>query len=350
MQQLARQGMEDGAFGFSTGLTYPPGAYSDTNELVSICEAISDLGGFYMSHARYTKGDQLLDPFREAIEIGQRGGVPAHISHYHSPVEGMGARMIDLVDEGRNAGVDVTFDQYPYAAASTILHSLLPYWVHAGGPDALVERIKSPRVRDEIGDSVNPMWGSTLDNYIFSHIGSDKNKEWEGRSLTDMADFENKRMVDSICDLLIEENLEVGFVARTGNPENIRQIVRHSAHMVGSDGVLTGEMPNPRTFGTFPYVLGQFSREEGLFRMVEAVRKMTALPAQRLGFQDRGILRDGMKADIVVFNPDTVKANATFEEPKQYPEGISHVIVSGKIVIDNGKHTGALPGRALKSQ
>ena len=185
---------------------------------------------------------------------------------------------------------------------------------------------------------------------IRDSIGSDKNKEWEGRSLTDMADFENKRMVDSICDLLIEENLEVGFVARTGNPENIRQIVRHPAHMVGSDGVLTGEMPNPRTFGTFPYVLGQFSREEGLFRMEEAVRKMTALPAQRLGFQDRGILRDGMKADIVVFNPDTVKANATFEEPKQYPEGISHVIVSGKIVIDNGKHTGALPGRALKSQ
>ena len=350
MQELARQGMEDGAFGFSTGLTYPPGAYSDTDELAAICEAIAPLGGFYMTHARYTKGDQLLDPFREAIEIGQRGGVPTHISHYHSPVDGMGERMIALVDEARNAGVDVTFDQYPYAAASTILHSLLPYWVHAGGPAALVERIKDPAVREEIGDSVNPMWGSTLDNYIFSHIGSDKNKEWEGRSLTDLADFESKRMVDSICDLLIEENLEVGFVARTGNPENIRAIVRHPAHMVGSDGVLTGEMPNPRTFGTFPYILGQFAREEGLFRMEEAVRKMTALPAQRLGLQDRGILRDGMKADVVVFDPETVEAKATFDNPKQYPEGINYVIVNGKLVIDNGVHTGALPGRALKSQ
>jgi N-acyl-D-amino-acid deacylase len=214
----------------------------------------------------------------------------------------------------------------------------------------LLERIKDPAVREQIGDAVNPMWGSTLDNYIFSHIGSDKNKEWEGRSMTDLANFQGKKMVDSICDLLIEENLEVAFVARTGNPENIRTIVRHPAHMVGSDGVLTGEMPNPRTFGTFPYVLGQFAREEGLFRMEEAVRKMTALPAQRLGLQDRGILRDGMKADVVVFNPDTVEAKATFEDPKQYPVGIDYVIVNGKLVIDNGNHTGALPGRALKSQ
>ena len=350
MKELARQGMRDGAFGFATGLTYPPGAYSETDELVVISEAIADLGGFYMTHARYTKGDQLLDPFREAIEIGQRSGIPVHISHFHSPVDGMGERMIGLVDEGRNAGVDVTFDQYPYAAASTILHSLLPYWVHAGGPAVLLERIKDPAVREQIKDAVNPMWGSTLDNYVFSHIGSDKNKEWEGRSMTDLADFQSKKMVDSICDLLIEENLEVAFVARTGNPENIRTIVRHPAHMVGSDGVLTGEMPNPRTFGTFPYVLGQFAREEGLFRMEEAVRKMTALPAQRLGLQDRGILRDGMKADVVVFNPDTVEAKATFEEPKQYPVGIDYVIVNGKLVIDNGTHTGALPGRALKSK
>jgi len=350
MKELARQGMQDGAFGFATGLTYPPGAYSETDELVAISEAIADVGGFYMTHARYTKGDQLLDPFREAIEIGQRSGIPVHISHFHSPVDGMGERMIGLVDEGRNAGVDVTFDQYPYAAASTILHSLLPYWVHAGGPAVLLERIKDPGVREQIRDAVNPMWGSTLDNYVFSHIGSDKNKEWEGRSMTDLADFQSKKMVDSICDLLIEENLEVAFVARTGNPENIRTIVRHPAHMVGSDGVLTGEMPNPRTFGTFPYVLGQFAREEGLFRMEEAVRKMTALPAQRLGLQDRGILRDGMKADVVVFNPDTVEAKATFEEPKQYPVGIDYVIVNGKLVIDNGTHTGALPGRALKSQ
>ena len=350
MQDLARQGMEDGAFGFATGLTYPPGAYSDTSELVAVCQAIKDLGGFYITHARYSLGDRLLDPFREAVEVGRRSGVPVHISHYHSPVDGMGQRMIDLVDESRDSGVDVTFDQYPYAAASTILHSLLPYWVHAGGPGALLQRVQDRRVREQIGDSVNPMWGLTLDHYIFSHIGSEKNKEWEGRSLVDLAHAQGKKMVDAICDLLIEENLDVAFVARTGNPDNIRTIVKHPAQMVGSDGLLTGDMPNPRSYGTFPYVLGQFVREEGLLRLEEAVRKMTAIPAQRLGLSDRGILRDGMKADIVMFDPDRVEATATFEDPKQYPHGIDYVLINGEVVVDNGTHTGALPGRALRSQ
>ena len=350
MQELARQAMRDGAFGFSTGLTYPPGAYSDTNELAAVAQAVSEMGGFYMTHARYSLGDRLLDPFKEAIEIGRRSGAPVHLSHYHSPVDGMGQRMIDLVDEGRDSGIDVTFDQYPYAAASTVVHSLLPYWVHAGGPEVLLQRIQDRRVREEIGESVNPMWGLSLDYYIFSHIGSAKNKEWEGRSLVDLAQAKGKKMVDAICDLLIEENLDAAFVARTGNPDNIRTIVRHPAHMVGSDGLLTGDMPNPRSYGTFPYVLGQFVREEGLLRLEEAVRKMTAIPAQRLGLSDRGVLRDGMKADIVVFDPDRVQAKSTFEQPKQYPEGIDYVVVNGKLVVDKGEHTGALPGRALRSQ
>ena len=350
MQELARQGMQDGAFGFATGLTYAPGAYSDTSELVAVCDAIKEFGGFYMTHARYSLGDGLLDPFREAIDIGRRSGVPVHISHYHSPVDGMGERMVTLVDDGRDSGVDVTFDQYPYAAASTILHSLLPYWVHSGGPVALLERIKDRKVRDELGDSVNPMWGLDLDQYLFSHIGSAQNKEWEGRSLTDLASSQGKGMVDAICDLLIEENLEVAFVARIGNQNNIRTIVRHPAQMVGSDGLLTGEMPNPRSYGTYPYILGQFVREERLLHLEEAVRKMSAIPAQRLGLKDRGILRDGMKADIVIFDPDRVAARATFDQPMQYPIGIDYVLVNGVLVVDNGVHTGALPGRALRSQ
>ncbi|MCI0846510.1 MAG: amidohydrolase family protein, partial [Chloroflexi bacterium] len=350
MQDLARQGMRDGAFGFSTGLTYPPGAYSDTDELASVCQAVGELGGIYFTHARYSLGDRLLDPFREAVEIGKRSRVPVHISHYHSPVEGMGERMVALVDEGRNSGVDVTFDQYPYAAASTVLHSMLPYWVHAGGPNALLRRISDGAVREEISESIEPTWGRSLDHYIFSHLGSAKNKEWEGRSLVDLAQAQGKKMVDAVCDLLIEENLEVAFVARTGNPDNIRTILRHPAQMVGSDGLLTGGMPNPRSYGTFPYILGQFVREEGLLSLEDAVRKMTSMPAQRLGLSDRGILRDGMKADLVIFDPKTVGALATFEDPKQYPEGIDYVIVNGRLVIDGGAHTGALPGRALRSQ
>jgi N-acyl-D-amino-acid deacylase len=348
MQSLVEQGLKDGAFGFSTGLTYVPGAYSDTNELVEVCKALRPYGGIYVTHSRYSLGDRLLDPFREAIDIGRYAEVPVQISHFHNPVEGMGEQMVRLVDESRNSGVDVTFDQYPYPASSTLLLSLIPPWVHAGGPRNLVDRIASPDIRHQIKDQIYPQWGGDLDQYIFSHIGSAKNKEWEGRSLEDMALAQRKTMVDTICDLLLEERLEVAFVARTGNSENVRTILKHSAQMVGSDGLLTGDKPNPRTYGTFPYILGQIVREEELLSLEEAVRKMTAVPAQRLGLKDRGILRDGMKADMVVFDPETVRATATFEDPKKLPIGIEYVFVNGGLVIERGKHTGALPGRALK--
>ena len=305
-------------------------------------------GGLYVTRCRYSLGDRLLDPFKEAINIGQEAGVPVQISHFHSSLDGMGERMVSLIDDGRSMGVDVTFDQYPYPASSTLLLSLIPYWVHAGGPGELLGRLKSPDVRERIKDSVLPQWGGDMKDYTFSHIGSDKNKEWEGRSLDDMSRAQSKRIVDTICDLLIEENLDVAFVARTGNPDNIRTILKHPAQMVGSDGILTGERPNPRSYGTFPFVLGQLAREEKVIRLEDAVRKMTSIPAQRLGLKNRGILRDGMKADVVVFDPERVRATATFEDPKRLPVGIDYVLVNGVVVIDKGEHTGALPGRALR--
>ena len=351
MQDLTRQGMRDGAFGFTTGLTYAPGAYSDTDELAAIATAAAEQGGFYCTHARYTLGDRLLDPFREALEVGRRSGAPVHISHYHSPVAGLGAQMTGLVDEARNRDQDVTFDQYPYPAASTILHSLLPYWVHAGGPQALMARIAEPRVREMMVRAVEPQWGGqTLDNYIFAHIASDKNKEWEGRSLEELAQHRQARMVDAVCDLLVEEDLQVAFVARTGNLENIREIASHPAQMIGTDAILTGGRPNPRTYGTYPYVLAQFVRGEGLFSLEEAIRKMTGAPAQRLGLRDRGVIRNGAKADLVLFDPQTVDTPATFDDPAQFPVGIDYVAVNGTLVIDNGQNTGARPGRALRSQ
>lgn len=351
MRDLTREGMRDGAFGFTTGLTYAPGAYSNTDELAAIATVAAEEGGFYCTHSRYTLGDRLLDPFREALEIGRRSGAPVHISHYHSPVAGLGTQMTGLVDEARNRGLDVTYDQYPYPAASTVLHSLLPYWVHAGGPQALMTRLADPNVRDLMVRAVEPQWGGqTLDNYIFAHIASDKNKEWEGRSLEELAAHRGGRMVDAVSDLLLEEDLQVAFVARTGNLENIREIASHPAQMIGTDAILTGGRPNPRTYGTYPYVLAQFVRGEGLFSLEEAIRKMTGAPARRLGLTDRGVIRDGAKADLVLLNPGDVDTPATFDDPLQYPVGIDYVAVNGSLVIDNGRHTGARPGRALRSR
>ncbi len=347
MRQLAEQGMRDGAFGFSTGLSYAPNIYSDTNELAAIADAVAPHGGIYVTHSRYGLGDRMLDPFRESIEVGRRSGAPVQLSHYHHPVQGMGERMIALVDDARNQNIDVTFDQYPYPAASTILLSLIPAWVHEGGPARLLERIAARNVRDAIANDVYPQWGGSLADYKFSHIGSAKNKEWEGRSLEDMARAQGKRMVDAICDLLIEERLEVAFVARVGNAENIRSIMRHPAQMAGSDGLMTGDMPNPRTYGTFPYLLGQAVRN-GDLRLEDAVHKMTGAPANRLGLADRGILRNGAKADVVVFNPEAIRAEATFDDPKRLATGIERVFVNGTPVWEQGRHTGALPGRALR--
>ena len=329
------------------GLTYVPNVYSDTHELTEISRAVTPYGGIYVTHTRYGLGDRLLDPFREAVAVGRESGAPVQISHYHNPVQGMGEKMIALVDEARANGIDVTFDQYPYPAASTILLSLIPPWVHEGGPSRLLQRIGERRVRDEIANDVYPQWGGSLADYMFAHVGSAKNKEWEGRSLEDMARAQGKRMVDTICDLLIEERLDVAFVARTGNPENIRAIMQHPAQMAGSDGLMTGDMPNPRTYGTFPYLLGQAVRD-GLLRLEDAVHKMTGAPARRLGLPDRGILRNGMKADVVLFNPDTIRAEATFEDPKRLATGIEYVFVNGTLVWNQGRHTGALPGRALR--
>ena len=347
MRALAEQGMRDGAFGFSTGLSYVPNIYSDTDELAAIAGAVAPYGGIYVTHTRYGLGDRLLDPFREAVEVGRRSGAPVQISHYHHPVQGMGERMIGLVDDARNRDVDVTFDQYPYPAASTILLSLIPAWAHEGGPARLLERIATREARDAMADDVYPQWGGSLADYVFAHVGSAKNKEWEGRSLEDMARAQDKRMVDTICDLLIEERLEVAFVARTGNPDNIRAIMKHPAQMAGSDGLMTGDMPNPRTYGTFPYLLGQAVRD-GDLRLEDAVHKMTGAPARRLGLRDRGVLRDGAKADVVIFNPDTVRAEATFDDPKRLATGIDYVFVNGTLVWEQGRHTGALPGRALR--
>ena len=348
MQQLIESGMKDGAFGFSTGLTYVPNVYSDTNELIELAKAVKPYGGMYVTHCRYGLGDRLLDPFKEAITIGVESGVPVQISHYHSPITGMGDQMVTLIDQGLEQGVDLTFDQYPYPAASTLLASLVPPWVHEGVPRNLLENLQSGEVRESIKEDVYPQWGGSLEDYYFSHIGSQVNQEWVGRSFMDLVRQKNMSVVDVMSELLVEENLNVGFVARTGNSDNIRSIIQHPHQMVGSDGIMVGENPNPRTYGTFPYILGQLVREEGLLTLESAIHKMTGVPSQRLGLNDRGLIKNSYKADLVIFNPDKVGTQATFESPKAFAEGINYVMVNGKIVLSEGVLTRELSGRALR--
>ena len=352
MKAVVREAMEEGACGLSTGLDYPPGAYADTHELIELCRVVTDMGGFYHTHTRASLAKQgLLAPWEEALEIGRQSGIPVHLTHYRQRSLGVGSQQdyLGLVENARDEGMDVTFDCYPYIYGSTRAIISIPNWAKDGGPERLKQALKSPqdreRMRQDIGDT---HLGSTIGSGWLTNFRKSHNKRYEGHSLEEIARMRGQDVLDAFFDLLLEEELGICRVLEGTNPQTLPAFVAHPYGMVGSDAILLGEYPSPRTYGCFPIILAEFVRAEKHLRLPEAIRKMTSFPAQRLGLKGRGILRDGMKADIVVFNPNTVKAPATRTQPKQFPLGIPYVIVNGQVVIDNGEHSGALPGRALR--
>jgi len=351
---MLREALGDGAFGISTGLTYPPGGFAPTEEVSDLCRVVADIGGIHVCHVRYSLGDAFRDPFLEAIEISRRSGVPLHISHYASRwrVNGQFRPLLQLVDEARDEGLDVTFDAYPYSAGGSSRATVaLPDWLQEDGPDALMERLADDRSRARMRAETDPRQARWRDpaGWHLTGFAETANKGYDGLNLHEIAELANKDPLDTLCDLLLEEQLRLSYVSHdANNPVTVRKMLAHSQCMVGSDGLLIGDHPSPRSYGTFPKMLGDLAREEGLLTMADAIRKMTWFPAQLLGLSDRGIIRDGAKADVVVFDPARVHAPATLAEPKLYPEGIPHVIVNGVSVIENYEHTGATPGRALK--
>lgn len=349
MKQLLRTGMAEGAFGLSTGLDYPPGSYADAAELAVLCREVAKLGGIYHTHVRYGLGDRFLDPFREALAIGRQSGVPTHITHFYqsSTATGGADRMLALVEDARDEGLDVTFDSYPYIYSSTRLLIVVPQWAHDGGPERLAEVLRSGEARDRLRQEIQPRAPSWQHMWI-THLTRPEHRAYEGRSVSEVAQMMGKDVVDTICDLLVAEDLGVSYVSAGANAMTLPKFVSHPLSMVGSDGLLIGEHPSPRSYGAFPLILGQYVREEGFLSLPEAVRKMTSFPAQRLGLPDRGLLRDGFKADMVVFDAQTVRAPGTRSQPKQFPVGIEYVIVNGQVVVDQGRHTGTLAGRALR--
>ncbi len=349
MRAMLREGMEEGAFGISTGLDYPPGNYADTDELVALSEEAARLGGIYHSHVRYKLGDGFLDPFREAIEIGRRSGIPAHITHLYQRVGSKGGadQLIGLVEDARGEGLDVTFDSYPYIYSSTRLLILFPDWAHDGGPERLKAVLRSEEGRERLRREVVPRASSWQDMWV-TYFKRPHNHRFEGRSIAEVAEMRGAHVVDALCDLLLDEDLQVSYVSAGGNGNTLPKFVAHPLSMVGSDAVLLGDFPSPRTYGCFPVILAEFVRDESFLSLPQAIRKMTSFPAQRLGLPDRGLLRDGMKADIVVFDPGRVKAPATRANPKQFPIGIEYVLVNGEVAVDQGQPTGVLAGRALR--
>jgi N-acyl-D-amino-acid deacylase len=349
MKAMIREAMQEGALGLSTGLDYPPGGYASTDELVALSEQVAELGGIYHTHVRYKSGDMFMDPFREAIEIGERSGVPVHITHFYqkAPAPGGAPQLLGLVEDAAESGQDVTFDSYPYSLGSTRILIVFPDWVHKGGPARLKEALADEDARARLRDEVVPRAPTWHDMWL-TYFKHPENHAYEGRSIAEIAEMRKQHPVDALCDLLIEEDLQTCYVAEGLNPKTLPAFVTHPLSMVGSDAVLLGDFPSPRTYGCFPIILAEYVRDERQMSLPNAIRKMTSFPAQRLGIQDRGVLRDGMNADITVFDPNSVRAPATRTNPKQFPIGIEYVIVNGVPVIDGGRHTGALPGRAVR--
>ena len=355
MRAMLREAMEEGAFGVSSGLDYPPGAYASTGELADLANEAAKRGGFYHTHVRYALGDRFLDPFREAIEIGRRGDAPSHITHFYhrTTFPGTPEQMLGLIDDARADGLDVTFDAYPYEWASTRLLITIPTWVQAGGPGPTKERLADRAIRDRIRDELKQRGvlyagAGGLADIRLGYFARPENVQWEARKLGDVATAIGGDIVDVLCDLLLAEGLRINQVTPGPHTDGIRRFYRHPVAMVGTDSTFVGEKPSPRTYGSYPRILGQFVRDEALLSMEGAIAKMTSMPADRLGLTSRGRIADGLVADLVVFNPRAVRSDATYDNPRELACGIEIVLVNGVPVVDGVIATGATPGRSLR--
>ena len=359
MRALVARAMGEGAFGLSTGLLYLPGTYATTDEVVALARAAADSGGIYTSHLR-KEGIGLLEGVGEALEIGRRARVPVVLTHHKAvgrQMWGQSARTLAMVDSARRAGTDVMVDQYPYTATHTNLGVLVPSWAMAGGDSAFARRLAVPALRDSVVRGIvfnilNDRGGGDLARVQFSRVGFDRSLE--GKTLRDWADRRGLAPTPENGAALVLDAMRQGganAIYHVLDEGDVARIMRHPQTMIASDGRLStpGDgHPHPRAYGTFPRVLGRYVREQRLLTLEQAVHKMTGMPAARLGLRDRGVLRAGAVADVVVFDPATVADRATFEQPHQYPVGIGTVVVNGVVAVDGGTPTGARAGRVLR--
>jgi dihydroorotase/N-acyl-D-amino-acid deacylase len=359
MKALVRDAMRDGAFGLSTGLFYVPGKFTPLAEVIELQKEVSLYRGLHTSHMR-DEAFRILDSVRETIAIGEHGGVPTQVSHHKVIGKanwGKTVETLKLIDEARARGVDATIDQYPYTASSTSIHAaLLPGWALEGGLAATQGRLKEPGLRAKIKQTIAELirterGGGDPANVVVSLCGWDASLA--GKNLSQIAKERGMApTVENAAEVVawIVDNGSCQGVFHAMSEEDLLRVIVHPATMVASDGevpIFGRGAPHPRSYGTFARVLAVYVREKKVLTLEDAVRRMSSMPAMRIGLTDRGVIRPGMKADLAVFDPARVRDAATFEKPHQYAEGFSHVIVNGRVVYENGAMTAARPGRVL---
>ncbi len=357
MRDIVRRDMEGGAYGLSSGLIYLPCLYSKTDELVELCRVTNEYDGVFVVHQR-SEADDIVNSMKEIIDIGMKSGIKTHWSHFKLCGKNNAGKLeeqLSLFNGAKENGLRVSFDQYPYIAGSTMLGVILPPWMHDGGTDKLLKRLEDPALRKKaVYDIENglPGWDNFvafagLDGIFVTSVKTEKNKDIIGLNLEQIGEKRGKNTYDAVFDLLHDESNAVGMYDYYGLEEHVVRFMTMDEQNVCTDGLLGGK-PHPRVYGSFPRVLGRYCREKKALSWSQAVRKMTGKPAEVFGLESRGLLREGYFADICVFNPETIIDKGTFADPTQYPDGIEHVIINGKLAVRDGKYTGNRNGRVLR--
>ena len=365
MRELVREEMEAGALGIGTSLIYPPAFYAKTDELIELCKVAAKYKGKYISHMR-SEGNQLLEAFGELLQISSEAGIPAEVYHIKAAGEknwGKIDNLLSRIELAQKEGLNIRANMYTYTAGGTGLDACFPPWTEDGGYPALFKRLRDPATREKIKAEVkidSDKWenlylsAGSPDRIILVGFKSEKLKPLTGKSLAEVAKMRGKDPIDTAMDLVAEDESRIGAVYFMMSEENVKKEIAKPWISFGSDeasqapeGVFLKSNPHPRAYGNFARVLGKYVRDEKVIALPEAIRRLSALPATNLGLDHRGFLKEGMFADVVVFDPATIADHATFEKPQQYATGVKHVFVNGVQVIKDGEHTGAKPGRAL---
>lgn len=357
MKALVAAGLEEGAMGLSAGLGYAPGMYADTEELIALCAVVARYGGYFGPHQR-SYGAGALEGYAEMIDIARGSGCALHLAHATMNFEvnaGRADELLKLVDEGLNEGLDIGLDTYPYLPGMTMLAALLPSWSVEGGYGALAERLADAEDRARIVHELNEL-GTDGANGVpvdwsrieIAGVVNPELRRLVGATVDEAARAAGAPPADFYLDLLVQDDFASGCLMHVGDEENVRLIMRHRTHTGSTDGVLHGDRIHPRAWGSFARYLGHYCRELELFSLEECVEHLTSRPAKRLGLRDRGVVAEGAAADLVLFDPETVAAQATFEEPRRQAAGIPYVLVNGRIAIDDGKRTDVLAGRSVR--
>lgn len=359
MADHVTESLEAGAIGFSTGLVYPPQVNASTEEVATLATRLRPFGRPFVAHIR-SEGRGIWDAMDEFIDIGAESGIPLHVSHFKvsgKSVQGRSERILELLEVARDRGVDITADKYPYAAGNTMLTAVLPPWVHADGPEGVRTRLRDPNARNRIRRDIEEWridgWENNAgktgwENLVVTNLKDPELTDVEGCTVTEIADRWDCDPVDTVCELLLAEDLSVSMITHSQSEGDVRTMLANERVALGTDGLFGGR-PHPRTYGSYPRVLGHYVRDEGLLTLEEAVRKMTSLPARAMGLESKGVLRPGLDADLVVFDPDIIASRATYDDPCRHPVGIAHVMVNGQFVIQDGETTDTRPGSVIRA-